>query len=185
MGAANGKPVVPAQPAALEVDAASAYRSGLPNSGFEACSLDGWTVLDGDAFVPRAISQARDAGGYPYFGAQRMPDRCHYAGRQAPGGDAAMGAMRSATFVLGGDGRINFLLAGGRDPQRLYLTLVRASDGRELLKATGIDFEQYQRVFWDASAWKGEALYLKAVDRSPQGHLNLDSINVPVARLVN
>lgn len=185
MGTASGKPVVPAQPAALEVDAAGAYQTGLPNGDFAQCSMAGWSVLDGDAFAARAISQAQHVNGYPYHGAQRMPDRCHYAGAQAPGGDSATGAMRSATFVLGGDGRINFLLAGGRDPERLYLALVRAADGKELLKATGIDFEQYQRVFWDASAWKGEALYLKAVDRSPRGHLNLDSINVPVARLVH
>jgi hypothetical protein len=92
--------------------------------------------------------------------------------------------MRSAQFVLGGDGKINFLLSGGRDAERLYVALVRASDGKELMKATGIDHEQYQRIFWDASAYVGQQVYLKVVDRSTNKHLNLDSVNVPVSRLV-
>ncbi len=187
MGAANGKPVAPVQAAGVTLDPATAFKSGLPNGDFASCDLSGWTILDGGAFANRAVTQAVNGPGYPYNAAGRMPDRCHFAGAGAPGGDGATGAMRSARFVLGGDGHINFLIAGGRDPERLYLALVRAVDGKELMKATGIDFEQYQRVFWDASAYIGTELYLKAVDRSgaPGGHLNLDNINVPVSRLVN
>lgn len=184
MGAANGKPVVPAQPSGIEVDAGSAFKSGLPNGDFASCDLSHWTILEGAAFANRAISHAESAGEYPYHGAGRMPDRCHFAGIGAQGGDGATGVMRSAQFVLGGDGKMNFLLSGGRDAERLYVALVRASDGKELMKATGIDHEQYQRMFWDASAYVGLQLYLKVVDRSANKHLNLDSVNVPVSRLV-
>lgn len=186
MGASNGKPTVPAQAPGIVVDPAVAFKSGLPNGDFASCDLRGWRVLEGNAFAASAVSQAETVADYPYNAAGRMTDRCHFAGAGAPGGDGATGVMQSAQFVLGGDGRINFLLAGGRDPERLYVALVRASDGQELMKATGIDHEQYQRVFWDASAHVGQQLYLKVVDRSSAagGHLNLDNINVPVNRLV-
>jgi sucrose-6-phosphate hydrolase SacC (GH32 family) len=187
MGASHGRPLVPAQGAAIAFDPLTAYKSGLPNSDFASCDLSGWTVLEGNAFVNAGVSDAVNVSTYQFNAAGRLADRCHYSGFSVPGADSATGVMRSRTFVLGGDGKINFLLSGGRDPARLYLALVRASDGKELMKATGIDFEQYQRVFWDASAHVGEQLYLKAVDRNSGGwgHLNIDNINVPVARLID
>ena len=187
LDAKEGKAPVPAAPAGIRFDPAAAFNSGLPNGGFASCDLSGWTVKDGGAFANAGLSRAlMAAGGVAFYGNSRAPDACHYAGGAVPGGDGATGAMESAHFVLGGDGQVNFLLSGGRDSERLYLALVRASDNKELMKATGIDFEQYQRVFWDASAYLGETLYFKAVDRATGagGHLNLDSINVPVARLV-
>jgi sucrose-6-phosphate hydrolase SacC (GH32 family) len=187
MAALNGKPAVPAAPAGIAVDPNVAFKSGLPNGDFASCDLSGWRVVEGTAFVNSGVTRAVSVAGYPYNASGRMPDPCHFAGFGVPGGDVATGVMRSRTFVLGGDGQINFLLSGGRDPQRLYVALVRAADGKELMKATGIDHEQYQRVFWDASAFRGEALYLKAVDHSSAGwgHLNLDNFNIPVARLVD
>jgi sucrose-6-phosphate hydrolase SacC (GH32 family) len=179
-----GKPPAPVQPAGIRFDPALAFASGLPNGDFARCDLSGWSTGEGRAFSAAGISRQAMAGGTAYHGNQRMPDACHFAGAGVPEGDAATGTMRSDSFVLGGDGQVNFLIGGGRDSERLYLALVRASDGKELFKATGIDFEQYQRVYWDASAHVGETLYLKAVDRASGGHLNLDSINVPVARLV-
>lgn len=188
MGAQNGKPVVPAQPAGIRLDLTTVFKSGLPNGDFASCELSEWTVVEGSAFSSRAVTTAQTFGGKQHFHAdQRMPDRCHFWGFRAFGGDQATGVMNSRHFMLGADGQINFLIAGGHDPERLYLALVRASDGNELMRATGNDFEQYRRVFWDASAYVGETLYLKAVDRASGsgGHINLDSINVPVARLVN
>ncbi|SFU27727.1 Sucrose-6-phosphate hydrolase SacC, GH32 family [Pseudoduganella namucuonensis] len=186
MGASNGKPVAPAQPSGVRFDPATAFTTGLPNGDFANCDLSGWNIVEGGAFANRGVTQAVNVSTYQYNAAFRMPDRCHFAGAGVPGGDAATGVMRSARFVLGGDGRINFLLAGGRDPERLHVALVRAADGKELMRAGAIGFEQYQRVFWDASAFIGEELYLQAVDRATGegGHLNLDSVNVPVARLV-
>lgn len=186
MKAANGKPTVPVQAPGIAFDPAVAFKSGLPNGDFASCDLAGWRILEGNAFVNRGVSQAVNVSTYQYNGAARMSDRCHFAGAGVPGGDGATGVMRSPQFVLGGDGRINFLISGGHDPERLYFALVRASDGKELIKASAIGYEQYQRVFWDASTHVGEQVFLKAVDRSTVagGHLNLDNINVPVTRLV-
>jgi hypothetical protein len=186
LNALNGKPPAPVQAAGIRFDPASAFSSGLSNGGFASCDLSGWTVKEGNAFVSAGVTRQSALNGTAFYGNNRAPDACHFAGFLAPGGDGPTGVMESERFVLGGDGQINFLIGGGRDRERLYLALVRASSGKELMKATGIDSEQFQRVFWDASAYLGETLYLKAVDRSSSGwgHLNLDSINVPSARLV-
>lgn len=89
--------------------------------------------------------------------------------------------MRSESFRLGGDGQINFLIAGGRDMDALYVALVLEDTGEEVLEATGTDFEQYFRVYWDASRWLDERLYIKVVDRARGGfgHINLDDVHVP------
>ena len=87
-----------------------------------------------------------------------------------------------SNFVLGGNGRIDFLVSGGRDPERLYVALVRTSDGKELFRTTATDYEEYQRKIWDASAYIGEELYIKVVDHSTGGfgHINVDDFHVPV-----
>jgi sucrose-6-phosphate hydrolase SacC (GH32 family) len=187
MGAQNGKPVVPAQRAGVDVDNGSTFTSGLPNGDFARCDLREWTVVEGNAFSGHAVTTAQTADDKtPFYANGRMPDSCHFWGLKAPGNDRATGVMTSRHFVLGGDGLINFLVGGGRDPARLYIALIRASDGKELMRAGGNESEQYRRVFWNAAPYLGQALYLKAVDRATgrSGHINLDSISVPVARLV-
>lgn len=92
------------------------------------------------------------------------------------------GTLRSQNFILGGNGQINFLVSGGRNIDQLYVALVRASDGKELFKATATNYEEYQRRIWDASAYIGEELYIKVVDHATGGfgHINVDDFNVPV-----
>jgi hypothetical protein len=183
MSAAPG-PTVPVKPRGIGIDPRTAWTSGLPNHDFAGCDLSGWEVLRGDAFSDRVVTEKAVFWGGIFFNPSRsIPGGCHLWGFNAWSGDAATGAMRSATFELGGDGRINFLLAGGHDPERLYIALVRARDDAVLMKSTGIDYEEYSRVHWDASAYVGEQLYLLVVDDATGGwgHINLDDIHVPVA----
>ncbi|WP_052810355.1 GH32 C-terminal domain-containing protein [Vibrio renipiscarius] len=164
-------------------DATKNYESGLTNHDFATCDLTGWTVLEGDAFTDEAVTKENKFWGNIFFNpSTRIPGECHFFGHKA-GGDESTGVMKSEDFILGGNGQINFLLAGGEDIEKLYITLVRKSDGKELIKATGIDYEEYQRVFWDASEYVGEKLYLKVVDNHTGGwgHINLDDIHVPIA----
>jgi sucrose-6-phosphate hydrolase SacC (GH32 family) len=186
LNALNGKPPAPVQPSGIKIDPVTAFASGLPNGGFASCDLSGWTIKEGSAFANSGVTRQTTLNGTDFYGNNRAPGACHFAGFLVPGGDAPTGVMESEHFVLGGDGQINFLISGGGDSERLYLALVRASDGKELMKTSGLNFEQYQRTYWDASTLIGETLYLKAVDRASGGwgHLNLDSINVPVGRLV-
>jgi hypothetical protein len=91
--------------------------------------------------------------------------------------------MRTGNFVLEGDGKIRYLIAGGNNPASLYLAVMRACDDVELFRNTGVDTETYTERFFDARAYIGQTLYLKAVDNftGGWGHLNLDNIRVPVS----
>ncbi|WP_238590776.1 GH32 C-terminal domain-containing protein [Paenibacillus beijingensis] len=153
----------------------------LYNHDFEFTDLNpgeirGWINVSGDAFAPSSLvhedyysqgGKFHHAGTYHLWGAK-------------DGGDGGTGVLKSSTFTLGGNGGIDFLIGGGRDMNNLYAALVRASDGEELMKATGSNSEAYQRVFWDAGAYLGQDLYIKLVDNATGGwgHLNVDDFNV-------
>lgn len=162
----------------------------LTNGDFATCDLSGWTVVDGTAYSDANVTDARDWGwGGPFRQANAWGsgDRCHLWGFNGAVGDAATGRLRSETFTLGGDGQIDLLTAGGYDPERLYVALVRASDGVVLAKVTGNEEEglraQYRRRSLDGSEHVGEELYLEVVDQSTGGwgHLSVDDVNVPVS----
>ncbi len=179
MSAASGETKAAWYPESF--DAETAYSSGLVNHDFATCDLKGWTVLEGDAFSDSGVVSDDKFWGNIFFNpSTRIPGKCHFWGFKS-GGDEATGRMRSDDFVLGGNGQINFLLAGGDNIDNLYIALVRKSDNKILMKATGIDYEEYQRVFWDASDYIGDELYLLVVDNHTGGwgHINLDDIHVP------
>ena len=156
---------------------------------------------------PRATSRAGVSSRAPHTATPTSPapptgDGAARSGRPTPGaattaatcgastkqvGDAATGRLRSETFTLGGDGQIDLLTAGGYDPDKLYVALVRADDGEVVAKVSGNVNEtlraQYKRRQIDASEHVGEELYLEIVDQATGGfgHLSVDDINVPVA----
>ncbi|MCT2592427.1 GH32 C-terminal domain-containing protein [Streptomyces sp. N2-109] len=149
--------------------------TGPANPGFETGDLSGWKVVGGDAFSDRAVS-SEDA----YWGGPFHQQGTHHLWGHAAAGDEAQGELASSTFEA--PARMSFLVAGGWDPERLYVALVRDSDGKELVTQTGMDDEAYVRIQWDTSAWQGEPVHLKVVDRksgSGEGawaHINLDDV---------
>nr|WP_264370908.1 Ig-like domain-containing protein [Paenibacillus sabinae] len=148
----------------------------LANHDFED-GLNGWTILSGDAFTAQDVTTANDWG---WGGPFNQNGAKHLWGAQS-GNDSQTGAMRSEQFVLGGNGQINLLVGGGNNYYDLYVALVRASDGKELFKATGLDQESYTRIYWDASDYIGTECYIKIVDNATGswGHINIDDVNVP------
>jgi len=151
----------------------------LLNHDFETGDLTGWTVVEGNAFTDEHVTNVKTFWGGPFNHAGEY----HLWGfNESLGGDSLTGVLKSHNFILGGDGQINLLVAGGNDIDKLYVALVRASDGKELFKATGGNTEQYFRVRWDASEYIGEELYIKVVDNHTGGfgHINIDDVNVPV-----
>ena len=184
MGSAYGEVVpVTAKPQDTKVK-----WGNIANAGFETGDLTGWTV-EGNAFTNKMVTETTDWGwGGPFNQAVGYGEatRYHLWGYIAPEkgglGDAGIGSIKSDNFILGGDGKINFLVGGGQDIDRLYVALVRASDNTILMKATGRSTEQYGRVTWDASQYIGEELYIKVVDNSNGGfgHINVDDFHVPV-----
>ncbi|MGO4548512.1 GH32 C-terminal domain-containing protein [Paenibacillus sp. 2TAB23] len=155
----------------------------LPNHDFATGDLTDW-ITEGDAFQDLHVSDVEKFWDEIYFNpSQKIPGGYHLWGyNEAAGGDSLTGTLKSENFILGGNGRIDFLISGGRDIDRLYVALVRASDGAELFKATATNYEEYQRKIWDASDYIGEELYMKVVDQSSGGfgHINVDDFNVPV-----
>ncbi|MET1071581.1 MAG: DUF2961 domain-containing protein [Umezawaea sp.] len=151
---------------------------GITNPGFETGDLTGWRVTSGSAFTDAGVTTATTQDGVRF--GQR--DTHHFWG-YAAGGDGPTGSMRTDDFTLGGDGVIRFLVAGGNDIAHLDLALVRSSDGRVLLSATGKNHEAYSTRVLDAGEWVGATVHLRATDTASGGwgHLNLDAFEVPVA----
>jgi sucrose-6-phosphate hydrolase SacC (GH32 family) len=143
-------------------------------------TLAGWTAT-GDAFSAGDISTDST-----YWGGAFNQHGASHLWSYKEGGDAQTGELRSDTFTLAGDGQINFLISGGNNIDQLYLALVRASDGVELLKVTGNDSEAYVARSFDARAYIGQRLFLKLVDRSTGGfgHINLDYVRIPMGGTV-
>lgn len=175
----------PVGPRGIGIEPRTAWKSDLPNHDFRTCDLSGWTINRGSAFSDRVITRRKIFWKKVYFNpSYSIPGNCHLWGYNAWGGDAATGTMQTDSFILGGNGHINFLIAGGDDIERVYIALVRTHDNEVLFKATGVDYEEYRREFWDASAYIGERVYIKVVDDSSEdfGHINLDDIHVPIRR---
>jgi hypothetical protein len=146
----------------------------IENPDFETGDLSGWIAV-GDAFQNAHASAARTFWGGPF----RHNGAYHLWGC-GPSCDGPQGVLRSQPFRLTGNGQVSLLVSGGYDYDRLYVALVRAADDTGLFKATGANTEAYRRVIWDASAYLGEALYVKLVDASSGGfgHINLDDVRV-------
>lgn len=147
----------------------------LTNPGFETGDLTGWKVVSGNLYSERDVTSDKSfwGGDFGFAGSR------HLWGYKA-GTDDRTGVLKSENFILSGNGKINFLIGGGHQSDKLYVALVRAFDGVELLKETGPGTESYSRVTWDASRYLGQELYIKVMDNSTDGfgHLNLDDIHV-------
>ncbi|MEV6109917.1 GH32 C-terminal domain-containing protein [Streptomyces sp. NPDC051940] len=163
--------------ALLAPTAGAAPRPTAPlNPDFETGDLTGWTVVSGTAFSDAAVSAQHDYWGGPF---SQHGDR-HLWGFAAAGDDAT-GRLRSSSFTAGR--ALSFLVAGGWDPEKLYVALVRDRDGAELARQTGPDDEAYIRVLWDTARWAGEQVHLEVVDdkQGGWGHLNLDDVRTGTA----
>jgi fructan beta-fructosidase len=137
----------------------------IRNASFETGDLTGWTVVSGDAFGPDQVTneplEGMD-GDYHLWGAHGVPDE-------------ATGELRSSRVELRGTGVVEFLI-GGDDDEDLFVSAVRAEDDVELARAHGPGHDAYTTVSWDLSDHLGEQLYLRVVDESATGHLNLDGV---------
>jgi hypothetical protein len=90
-------------------------------------------------------------------------------------GDRATGHLSSPDFVLNGD-RIRLLVGGGRDPDRLYVTLW--VEGRRVFSETGTDWETLGRREWDIDPLRGKTAHIEIVDeaKGAWGHILVDEV---------
>nr|WP_223292355.1 GH32 C-terminal domain-containing protein [Salipaludibacillus neizhouensis] len=150
----------------------------IENGDFETGDLTGWNPVRGNAFTDDHVTDEEE-----WWGGMFDQEGTYHLWGYGPEGDNATGEMHSDNFQLDGTGEINLLLGGGHNPDALYVSLMRASDNKELLRQPNTKFEDdetYRRYVWDASEFLGQTLYLKVVDQATGGwgHLNLDDVNV-------
>ncbi len=182
MSAAQGATVAVA-PAAFEYSDTT-WQSILPNHDFGQCSLEGWRVIEGNAFTNEQVVSSH----VELNPSKRVPGGCHLLGSLA--GGAAMGELQSASFALGGNGQVNFLIGGGMDLENLYVAAVNAETGEELMRATGTESSDLsegthhglRRVYWDLSSSVGKSIYFKVQDQAQgsRAYLNVDDFHVPI-----
>ncbi|WP_432826638.1 DUF2961 domain-containing protein [Dactylosporangium sp. CA-092794] len=154
----------------------------IANPDFESGTLAGWTAT-GTAFTNNQVVTQTVQNGVPFA----HHGTYHYWGYGGGATDTPTGTMRTPSFLLGGDGKLRFLIGGGNDIAALNLALVRAADDRVLLSATGRSYEGDKTVVMDAGEWVGTTVYLKATDAATGGwgHLNLDDFHVPLSTFTN
>lgn len=92
-----------------------------------------------------------------------------------PEGDDAMGSLLSPPFLLLGD-RMRLLVGGGRDPERLRVSLLVGD--RPVFSETGGNWETLGRREWDISTLRGQTARIEIVDhaKGAWGHILVDEI---------
>lgn len=159
------------------------FASNFPNGSFESCDFTGWTATQGNAFDPAVLVNFPTVPqhGVPFHSAPAGADGCHVWGYQEVG-DTATGELTSDPFELAGSGVINFLIGGGENINDLFVALEDVTTGEELFRATGMNFEEMRRVYWDASDYVGRTLRFRVVDKATGGwgHINLDDFNLTI-----
>ncbi|MET0233255.1 MAG: GH32 C-terminal domain-containing protein [Kibdelosporangium sp.] len=165
-GAVMFAPLVVAAMTSLSL-AVGPVQASVADGDFESCSLDGWSVT-GDAFSVRADTTW-------WGGTFDQHGQCFLSGYLARQ-DAATGSVQSSVFAA--TDRLSFLVAGGYDPDRLRVELVRAADGVVLRRQSGYNSEQLARIVWNTNDLRGQNVVLRVVDQATGdwGHLNLDDV---------
>jgi hypothetical protein len=100
------------------------------------------------------------------------------SGAGSPGlqvGNVATGELTSYPFVIAGSS-ISLLVGGSDHPDDCYVALVDAATDTVILKEHGGGHETMTERWWDVSGLYGREVYVRIVDSSQQGHINVDHI---------
>ena len=175
---------------AMEIAVHGSY---ILNAGFEDGNLNGWTATEGEAFKTEYVANSDET----FWDVQREFNAIGSKFFRGERNEIATGKMRSASFVLGGDGYISFLF-GGNGNKEVYVQFVEAETGAVLKKVTNDAFNDpnfsnnMNRVFVDLHEHVGKTIYIEVVDNAEGGFgfANLDDFCVSltsheVTRLLN
>ena len=133
--------------AAISLRSSDCHQNHFPgpiNPSFETGTLDGWTVVSGNAFGNASLSSATSYLGGPFNQVGR-----YFLWGLTQSGESATGWLQSSTFKA--SSVMSFLVSGGMDSANLYIGLVTESDGKLVLSQTGMNDEAFVRIVWDTS----------------------------------
>jgi len=157
----------------LATSLAQAGDDGYVRWDFETGDLQGWRVVEG-AFdwvvCPKAKYRNRPNEAYNKQGKYFLTTlEC----RDGRGNDGMTGVIESPVFRLD-DGRMSFLVGGGSHGNT-YVALCTL-EGKEVVKARGVNDEALQRVEWQQDALVGQKVFLRVVDfhEGGWGHTTFD-----------
>ncbi len=155
------------------------------NGNFEFGLLDGWNILEGNAFTDDQVTSCESAyyPAYCQYGDQVGKEGIyHFYGRYARSGHddhtITSGIMTSGIFTVGGDGLIELKVSGSDAPFNCYITLFDVH-GNEIIGArrTGHGSSIYRYEIIDVSAFIDETLFFMVIDKKSSGcFINLDAI---------
>lgn len=152
---------------------------GALHFDFESGDLQGWRVVEGgfEALINDRRNFHHTYGSAAYNKQGRYFLTTLERKEGGKGKDAQTGVVESPVFRITG-GRASFLVGGGRHPDT-YVALVDAETGKEQLKAQGGNTEIMLRVNWDVSAYRGQKMFLRIVDRhtGAWGHVTFDDFS--------
>jgi uncharacterized protein (DUF608 family) len=142
---------------------------------FETGGLQGWKVVSGKfGPLPAWNDMDRHGGSFNKEG-KYFIGTCELG--DGPYSDSMTGRIRSPIFKITA-GKTTLLVGGGNHPDKTYVALLRASDGKELFRETGRNAERMDLRTWDVSPYRGALCYIEVVDEAtgPWGHINVDDI---------
>lgn len=146
---------------------------------FESNGLQGWRIVEGgfEALLSKRADFHRAHGKAKYNKQGKLFLSTLERKAGGRGDDSQTGVLESPVFKITGK-RASFLVGGGKHANT-YVALVRASNGKELLKARGRSAETMIRIDWDLSKYMNQSVYLRLVDRNKGGwgHVTFDDFS--------
>ena len=163
--------------------------TNIDNGGFETGDLSGWTVANGDAWTDASVSDAQT------WWNENIPfdqEGTYHLDGWVNGEDKT-GSIRSNAFTLSGSGWMKFMLGGGKDTSKCYISVKLADDDTELVRFgntafADINFPHIDQGMHlanlvaykaDLSAYLGQKVYIEITDNatSDWGVLFADGID--------
>ncbi len=156
------------------------------NGGFEQ-GFTGWTK-SGTAFSQSGVVETDVVGPDGAKITAGKKDKYFFSGFDA-GNAQFTGTLTSDPFVLGGTGKIGFLMGGGMNKEKCYVEFFEQGNDTALLKVANEAFDidyvtgEMVRVVADLSAHVGKTIYIKITDddkgdADEYAYLNLDDFVV-------
>ena len=156
-------------------------RTYLTNGGFEN-GLNDWLVLEGNAFSPFAIVRSTDL----FWMTRPFMARGNWFYNGFELGEAPTGRMRSQMFTLAGDGYISFMVGGGAQRDKTFIS-IHKEDGEEVYRFVNTAFSDPEmtlnlhRTYIHLPQFIGQVLYIQLndlADTGPFGFLTADDFIV-------